>query len=220
MQSKGQSPPILVAITGSIGSGKSTAAAIFKTLGADVIDADQLAREAVMAGSAALGEIARRFGKDFILPNGELDRKAMGKLIFNDSQKRAELEAIVHPQVRKLFKERLSRLAEQTPPPKLVAYVVPLLFEAGYHSSQFDAVIVVSAPREVCLARIMQRDGCSIEEAESRYDSQLPIEEKSAKAGIVLNNSRDVSELEEDICKLYPKLLELSSKGVKHHVKC
>ncbi|MCA9556315.1 MAG: dephospho-CoA kinase, partial [Myxococcales bacterium] len=130
----------VVGLTGGIGSGKSTVAAILRALGAVVIDADVLAREAVAPGSPGLAEVVARFGPDILDPDGALDRRALGRHVFKDAAARADLNAIVHPRVGQLAAERIQAARDAGAP--LVVYDVPLLYESGLEAG-FEAVIVV-----------------------------------------------------------------------------
>lgn len=198
----------LVALTGSIGSGKTTTAEIFRSLGAAIVDADELAREAVLPGTTALKKIAEEFGNSILNSDGTLNRKAMGRLVFDDKAKRKNLEAILHPEIRRLFTERVKTLAALGHPSKVpVIYVVPLLFEARLDLNAFDFIVVVAAPRELCLARIQARDNCSLELAERKYSSQIPIEEKKKKADCVIENNSSLEALTAQCSSLYAELV-------------
>ncbi|MBX7138994.1 MAG: dephospho-CoA kinase [Oligoflexia bacterium] len=187
----------LIALTGSIGSGKSTVAQLLAGKGAAVIDADQLAREAVLPNTAAFRQIAAAFGTSVLGPDGTLDRVKLGSIVFNDRAKLKLLEAIVHPEVRKLFEARVRKLREASSP--LVVYAVPLLFESGMELKQFDAVLLVDAPEEQCLARVMQRDNIDRVEAEKRYQAQMPRAEKLKRAQFVIDNSGDLEQLKRQV---------------------
>jgi dephospho-CoA kinase len=182
----------LIGITGGIATGKSTFSAALRALGAPVVDADQLARAAVAPGSPGLAAVAAAFGPDVLGPQGELDRKRMAAHVFADPAARARLEAIVHPAVRALFEAERARL-EATGHPAAF-YDVPLLFEAR-REGDVDLTVVVWAPRAVQLARLEQRDGLSRTEAEARLAAQLPIDEKAARADVVVENRGDVAAL-------------------------
>lgn len=204
--------PIVVAVTGTIGSGKSAAARLLAKSGAAIIDADLLAREAVAPGSNALAEIVAHFGQGFLQADGTLNRKELASLVFADEQARAKLESIVHPEVRRLF---LARLAEQkdvvergAAPSPLILYIVPLLFESKLPREGFDAVAVVAAPREVCLQRIIQRDGCTRDAAEKKLNSQIPIDEKIREADFIIRNDGSWEDLERETTKFLKEALE------------
>jgi dephospho-CoA kinase len=171
-----------VALTGGIGTGKSYCLARFAELGVPVVDADLLAREAVAAGSPRLAEVVARFGPDLLLPDGTLDRQALGRLVFTDAGARAQLEAIIHPDVYR----RIRAWAANLPPGTPVAMAdVPLLFETG-HQHDFDRVVVCACAPPVQISRVIARDGLSEAEARARLDAQWPIEEKAARADYVI----------------------------------
>jgi len=182
----------LVGLTGGIATGKSTFAAALREAGAPVIDADLLAREAVRKGSPALVEIARAFGPEVIAPDGELDRGRMAELAFADPEARARLEAITHPAVRRAMEEETRRLAAEGH--DLAFYDVPLLYEVGL-DREVDCVVVVWAPRELQLARVRARDGLTAPHARMRLAAQLSIDDKAARADVVVRNDGDLEAL-------------------------
>jgi dephospho-CoA kinase len=175
----------LIGLTGGIASGKSTFAAALRDRGAPVVDADALARAAVAPGSPALAEIARAFGPGVLAPDGSLDRRRMGALVFADEAARRRLEAITHPAVRRAVAEETARLSALGH--DLAFYDVPLLFEVGLEAT-VDAVVVVWAPPDVQRARLAARDGLGPAEAEARLSAQLPVDEKAARADFVVEN--------------------------------
>lgn len=182
----------LVGLTGGIASGKSTLAAALSALGAPVIDADALAREAVRRGSPALARIAEQFGPAVVGPDGALDRKAMAAIVFADPGARERLEAIVHPAVRAGVAAETARLAGAGH--DLAFYDVPLLYERGL-DREVDCVVVVHAPPEVQLARLRTRDGMTLDEARARLAAQMPIDEKARRADVVIENAGDLASL-------------------------
>jgi dephospho-CoA kinase len=192
-----------VALTGGIATGKSYCLARFASLSVPVIDADQLARDAVAPGSRALEEVAARFGTAIIRPDGSLDRASLGRIVFNDRAARADLEAIVHPEVYR----RISEWLATVPPRTRVAIAdIPLLFETG-HTHDFDRVVVVAcAPREQ-LRRIIARDGLSEKDARARLDSQWPIEEKEARADYVIKTDGTVADTDSQVRTTYELLV-------------
>jgi len=182
----------LVGLTGGIASGKSTFAAALRDLGAKVIDADALAREAVRGGSPALGAIRAAFGEGVVGADGELDRKRMAQVAFGDGAARARLEGIVHPAVRRAAAAETSRLAAAGE--VLAFYDVPLLFENGI-DREVDCVVVVYAPPELQRRRLLERDGISAAEADARIAAQLSIEEKARRADVLVTNEGDLPAL-------------------------
>ena len=194
----------VIGLTGSIGSGKSEAAQAFSVLGAAIIDADLLAREVVAPGTPGLTQVRKEFGDAFIDHTGALKRKALGKLVFSDPSARAKLEDILHPLIRALYLERLETARRSNPP--LIVYVVPLLFESRFAYPELDAIVVVSASEPTCIARIVQRDGCTQDEAVLRYRSQMPMERKVKQSDYVLRNDGSREELATQVANLFQKL--------------
>lgn len=176
----------IIGLTGGIATGKSSIALFFTERGVPVIDADQLARDAVLPGTPALEKIISLFGPEVITHCGELDRKRLGSLIFSDPGKRRQLENILHPVIRELAKERIG-LAAAAGHQRLV-YMAPLLIEAGA-TDQVDTVWVVTVHPDIQLERLMQRDGISREQAQLIIDSQMPLSAKEQYASVVINNS-------------------------------
>lgn len=175
----------VVGLTGGIGSGKSTVAAILRALGAVVIDADVLAREAVAPGSPGLAEVVARFGPDILDPDGALDCRALGRHVFKDAAARADLNAIVHPRVGQLAAERIQAARDAGAP--LVVYDVPLLYESGLEAG-FEAVIVVYVDEATQRARVAARDQLPADEIEDRIRAQQPLADKAARAQHVIDN--------------------------------
>ncbi|MCB0332409.1 MAG: dephospho-CoA kinase [Bdellovibrionales bacterium] len=208
-------PLPVYALTGTIGSGKSTVANILEDSGSILLDADVLAREVVLPDSEGLRALRNQFGQSIILPDGTLDRKKLGSLVFSDPKARESLESILHPLIRQLYLSKLSKLQSEAqnglhPQALSIVYVVPLLFESKNTYPEIDKTIVVAAPRELCIKRIMARDHCSSELAEQKLDSQLPIEEKIKRADYVVNNTGTTEELESEVHHL---IRSLQSKG-------
>ncbi|MDN5361339.1 MAG: dephospho-CoA kinase [Moorella sp. (in: firmicutes)] len=160
----------IIGLTGGIACGKSTVAGILKELGAVIIDTDQVAREVVAPGRPAYREIVAAFGPLILQPDGQLDRPALARIIFNDPTARELLNAITHPQIRDRVQELLAEL-RRTDPEAVVVIEAPLLFEAGMEK-MVDAVWAVTAPAPVRLKRLMARDNLSPPEAESRLRAQ------------------------------------------------
>ena len=185
---------MLIGLTGGIACGKSTVANMLVDRGAALIDADLLAREVVEPGQPALEQIRQTFGEDMLLPDGTLDRKRLGSIVFADEGRRRQLEQIIHPQVRRLMLERIQAAGSAS----LIVVDVPLLYESGMES-MFEAVMVVYVPEWMQLERLMQRDQLSEEEAWRRIRAQMPIEEKRQRADIVIDNSGTIEETERQL---------------------
>jgi dephospho-CoA kinase len=176
----------LIGVTGGIATGKSTVDRMLEAHGATVIDADELAREVVLAGEPALDEVAARFGREVILPDGTLDRTRLGAIVFADPEARRELERITHPRILELMQERVA--AALAGPAPLVAVDIPLLFENA-REGMFEGVLLVYAPREVQLRRLHERNGLDESAALQRLAAQLPIDEKRERATWVIENT-------------------------------
>jgi dephospho-CoA kinase len=191
-------------LTGGIASGKSTASRAFRDAGAAVIDADQVAREVVAPGTPGLERLRQAFGPGILTPEGELDRGALGRLVFPDPRQRARLEAIVHPLVAAAAAERRRELHARAPH-RLVVYDVPLLYEVGLEG-EFDRVVVVYVPRAVQVERLLARDGLSRAEAAERLAAQMDIEEKARRADEVLDNTGSRLQLRRQVAALVARL--------------
>jgi dephospho-CoA kinase len=175
----------LVGLTGGIATGKSTFAGILRARGVPVVDADELSRAASRT-PAILAALAREFGGGYLLPDGQLDRKRMGALVFGDEAARARLEAILHPEIRAGLAAERARLEREGQP--LAFYDTPLLFEAGL-GDEVECVVLVYAPRIAQLERATRRDGITWPEAQARLAAQLDIEEKARMADAVIDNT-------------------------------
>ena len=196
----------VVAVTGGLGSGKSTACGLFQELGAIVISADELARRVVAPGSPTLSLVIAAFGEGVRAADGALDRKALGAIVFADPEKRALLERITHPAIRDLSSLEFRKALRGGAP--LVLYDCPLLFEAGLDRLGFKAVVVVYASPAVCIERVVKRDGLSVAEATVRIGAQLPLEQKASRATHVLQNDGRLDELRTQVEVLYRQLIQ------------
>lgn len=182
----------LIGLTGGIASGKSAVARMLRQAGVPVVDADVLAREAVEPGTEALAAILRRFGPTALAPDGTLDRKAVGALVFADEGARRDLNAIVHPAVAALAMARLEALRDRGA--SVAVYEVPLLFESGLEG-MMDATLLVAAPEATQIARMGSRDGLDEAAARARMAAQLPLDEKRRRATAVIDNDGNLAEL-------------------------
>jgi len=194
-----------IGLTGGIACGKSTVAAMLARRGAAVIDIDRIAREVVEPGRPALAAIAEKFGQAVLQPDGTLDRKKLGAIVFADPAKRKELERITHPAIRAEMKDRMRRFEEEDPD-RLIVVDVPLLFESGLES-YFDKIMVVYVPRDEQKRRLMARDSLTEEEAEQRLKAQMDIEEKKRRADIVIDNSGPLDETERQLDRIWRDLV-------------
>ena len=176
----------VIGLTGGIATGKSSVARFFTERGIPVIDADRLARDAVLPGSPALEQIITLLGREVLTRDGELDRKRLGGLIFSDPGKRRQLEGILHPEIRKKAEERIAQAAAAGH--QRLIYMAPLLIEAGA-TERVDDIWVVTVRPEIQLERLMQRDSINREQAQRMIDSQMPLSEKERYGSVVIDNS-------------------------------
>jgi len=200
---------VKLALTGGIGSGKSTVAARLAELGAVVIDADAMAREVVAVGTPGLAQVVARFGQQVLAPDGTLDRPRLGRLVFADPDALADLNAIVHP----LVAERTAEVMSRARPGDVLVYDVPLLAENGL-AGGFDAVLVVEAPVEVRLQRLAGR-GLDEQAARSRMAAQATDEQRRALATVVLDNSGTRADLERQVDEAWRRLAGESGTGLE-----
>lgn len=190
-----------VGLTGGIASGKSAVSARMEESGAVVIDADVLAREALAPGSSGLAEVVEAFGREVLAEDGSLDRPALGRIVFADEAARQRLNAIVHPRVR----AEAARLREQAQPGAVVVEDIPLLVETG-QQDRFDVVVVVHAPEQERIRRIVEDRGGTAEDARARIAAQATDAERAAAADVVLENSGTLGELRDQVDELMEKL--------------
>jgi dephospho-CoA kinase len=186
-----------IGLTGGIATGKSTVAKLLTERGAILIDLDGIAREVVEPGQPSLSAIAERFGQAVLQEDGKLDRKKLGTIVFADPAERKALEAIIHPAIRSVMKERMS-YHESNTPEKLIVVDVPLLYESKLES-YFDKIMVVYVPRETQLQRLLTRDKLTVEEARKRLEAQMDIEIKKERADVLIDNSGSLFDTEEQI---------------------
>jgi len=189
---------MVVGLTGGLATGKSLAAEAFRRLGAAVLSADQIAREVTAAGSPAVRRIADELREEFVRPDGSLDRSALGEYVFRNAEARRRLEAIVHPPVLERLQQEIERYRNLPGGPEVLVVEVPLLYEVGI-ADWFDKVVVVAAPEEVQVARVMARDRVSEEEARRRVRAQMPLALKVQRADAVIRNEGTPEELEEAV---------------------
>lgn len=194
----------VIGLTGGIGSGKSLAAEYFADLGALVIDADQLARAAIERGSKGFDEVVTLFG-DSILKNGEIDRRALGELVFKDPTKKAALEAIIHPWVRSEFEAAVASLTGN----QTLVYEIPLLFETG-GANRFDAVITVEAPMDKRIERLREK-GLHLSEIQARVAAQASREERVSIADFVIENNGSKDGLLRQVENIWDGLVHTSN---------
>lgn len=199
----------LIALTGGIASGKSTIGRRLRELGAELIDADQLARDAVAPGSPGLARVRERFGAELIRADGGLDRPALGARVFADPAELAELNAIVHPEVQRLYAERLEEIRSRNPE-AVIVYEIPLLAESG-RRGEWEAVLVADAPEEHRVRRMIELRGMSEQEARDRIANQAGDEDRRRIADVLIDTSGTEAETIAQVDALWAELRPVTS---------
>jgi dephospho-CoA kinase len=203
-----------VGLTGNIASGKSHAALLFAELGAHIIDADRIAHDLLVQGSRIHEKVVATFGNRILAPDGSIDRRKLGEIVFRDSAKRILLNSIVHPDVREEIVRRM-REYERNSPHGIVIVDAALLIESGSHK-RYDRLIVVTCDPNLQLSRIINRDGLTLEQAKARMAAQMPVEEKLRLADYTIDTSGTLNETREQVEAIYRDLvlqeLRLSSQ--------
>ena len=197
--------PLVIGLTGGIGSGKSAAADAFEKLGATVIDTDAIAHALTGPGGAAVAEVARQFGKAFVGASGAMDRKRMRDLVFSDAEEKQRLEALLHPMIRAESERRIAAAAGP-----YVIYVVPLLVESAGHRERVARVLVVDCPEALQLSRVRQRSMLPEAQVKRIIASQIKRERRLAAADDVIDNSGDLAALHKQVGALHEKYLALA----------
>ncbi len=195
----------VIGLTGGIASGKSTVAGMLTAEGAEIIDADLLARQAVQPGRAAYKAVVAAFGSQVVAKGGQLDRQRLGALVFADDARRKQLEGLIHPFVREETEKKRLEIARRRPG-ALIVLDVPLLFESEMDRGLTE-IVVVYVPRDLQLERLMKRDGLSEGEAQTRIAAQLDLEIKRRRATRVIDNSGSRDETRCQVAALYRDLL-------------
>lgn len=202
----------IFALTGGIAAGKSTVARRLSELGAHVISADELVRQVQSPHSSVLDAISRRFGFGVMTETGELDRAALGRLVFDDEHARADLEAIVHPAISEVFARRVREITAQNPDATII-YDIPLLAETR-RANEFDGVILADAPADTRRERLMSIRGLSRNEADSRISAQASDDDRRALATWIIDTSGTLAETESRTDDVWKKLIRFPSDGV------
>ena len=192
-----------IALTGGMGTGKSHVRAVFAALGVPTIDADTLSRDVVAHGTPGFDAVVARFGRGILNADGDLDRRALASLVFADTPKRRELEAILHPVVKGAIDQWFTTL-DQAAQPFAIADI-PLLYEVGLEK-EYDAVIVTSCAPQTQVKRIMARDNLDATQVQHRLDAQMPIEEKVTRATYVIDTNGSLVQTNAQVHKLYKDL--------------
>ncbi len=195
---------IVLGVTGGPATGKSLVAREFARLGAALIDADAVAREVVRPGTPVYCEVVRAFGTKILCPNGKLDRKALGRIVFSDYTRLEELTAITHPEILRIIRERIRALLADDAT-SVIVLDAPLLFESGL-DAEMDMVVVVYVDEKVQLRRLMARDGLTEKDALRLIGAQMPLEEKKKGADLLIDNNGRPEETIREVQKIYEKL--------------
>lgn len=183
----------ILGLTGGIASGKSTVSQHFTEMGVDVIDADVVAKEVVEPRTPGLARVVAHFGSNILTETGELNRKRLGDIIFNDKQKREDLNTILHGEIGDVIEKRKNALIEQGR--ELVVLDIPLLFEADYES-QCDEIMTVFVSKEVQVTRLIMRDGIDEQLALAKIDSQMSLIDKALQSDVIIDNEGSVKNTE------------------------
>lgn len=195
----------IAGLTGGIATGKSTVCGYFEAAGAKIVDADEAAKHAVRKDQPAWREVVDAFGREILGPDGELDRRKLGDIVFRDAEKRETLNRIVHPRVYETMQGRAAEI-RKADPEALIIHDIPLLFETG-RDGDLSPVIVVYAPESVQLARLMQRNNLDREAAEARIRAQMPIEEKRRRADYIIDNGGAPEATRRQVEELHQRLV-------------
>ncbi|MFV0635984.1 dephospho-CoA kinase [Mitsuokella sp. WILCCON 0060] len=201
-----------IGLTGGIASGKSTAAAILRELGARVLDADAVAHELTASGQPLYEAYVRHFGPEAVFRDGRLDRRAIGRLVFSSPAEKRWLNETSHPLIRRALQEQMAQAEAEGLP--AVVLDIPLLFESGWQN-HLDEVWLVYVPENVQLTRLMARNGYGRTEAMNRIKAQLSIEEKRKRADIVIDNTGNTAELRQQLVKLWQQSAGEKREGEK-----
>ena len=200
---------LLVGLTGGIGSGKSTVARLLAGRGAVVIDADDLARQAVAPDTDGFERVVQAFGRDILTPDGDLDRRRLGEVVFDHVDRRRELEAIVHPEVARLFMEAVEPYRTTK---DVVIYSIPLLVERGMVDA-FDVIVVVVADEDRRVERVVRDRGLDRDEVRARIAAQVTDAERSRVADVLLDNDGELGELEAQVDRVWADLAARAAEG-------
>ncbi len=196
---------LVVGLTGGIAGGKTVVSKMLSDLGTRVIDADEISREVMSPHTKCWDEVIASYGNELLLEDLTIDRKKLAVFVFRDPKRLAKLNKIVHPYIMKRIEEMLDTIKEEDPQ-SIVIVDAALLVETGLYK-YYDKLIVVYATKETQLKRLMNRDGMSQEEAQSRIDLQLPLSEKMKVADYIINNEGSLSKTRDEVEKVFKALL-------------
>jgi dephospho-CoA kinase len=195
---------LIVGLTGGIASGKSLVTRVLRDLGAHIIDADKIVHELLTPGQDACREVVGHFGNEIQLPDGSIDRRKLGDIIFNHPEERSWLNQCIHPRVFEAYNHQIRHLSERQPD-AIVIMDAALLIETGYHK-HMDRLIVVYADQKAQMKRLMERDRFTLEQAMARISSQMPLSEKRKYADFVIENTGTREATEQQAREVFAKL--------------
>ncbi len=195
---------LIVGLTGGIASGKSLVTRVLRDLGAHIIDADKIVHDLLAPGQDTCREVVGHFGKEVQLPDGSIDRRKLGDIIFNHPEERAWLNQCIHPRVFEAYNHQVRHLSERQPD-AIVIMDAALLIETGYHK-HMDRLIVVYADQKAQMKRLMERDRFTLEQAMARISSQMPLDEKRKYADFVIENTGTREATEQQTREIFAKL--------------
>jgi len=198
----------VIGLTGGIASGVTLVARIFRDLGAVVIEADEIAREVVEPGTETYHQVVEAFGPEVVRADGTLDRRRLGKVVFEDPSARVRLNALTHPAIRRRIWERIADVRHDDPEALVIVDIPLLLDTVGPETFDLDGVIVVTATPDLQITRTMKRDGLTREEAQRRVDAQRPVALKAAEADWVIDNTSTVAHTRSQVEALWKQLTE------------
>lgn len=196
---------LIIGLTGGIVSGKTTVTRIFKELGAEIIDADVIARDVVCPGKKAWRKLVEHFGVEILKENQEINRKKLGNIVFSDNNKLKLLNQITHPEIIKVIKKQLEQISNNSSKNTICIVDVPLLFETGFEN-MMDKTIVVYLNPEKQINRLIKRDGLTREDAIKRIQSQMPIDEKVKMADYIIDNNKNMEYTKKQVFQLWEEL--------------
>jgi dephospho-CoA kinase len=201
---------LIVGLTGGIASGKSLVARVFRDQGAHVIDADKIVHDLTAPGQDACREIVEHFGDAILMPDGSINRRRLGDVIFNHPEERAWLNQCIHPRVFEAYHRQVLELRDRQPD-AIVVFDAALLIETGYHK-KMDKLVVVAATQQDQVKRLMERDKFTLEQALTRLASQMPLDEKRQFADYVIENIGTREATEKQAREVYEKLRQDAAK--------
>jgi len=196
----------VIGLTGGIATGVTTVASMFKELGAEIIEADKIAREVVEPGTQPYRKIVETFGREILSADGSIDRKKLGQIVFGDDTARRRLNRITHSAIRRRIEEEIERIRGSNPDATVLIDVPLLLDTTGPDTFDMDGVIVVTAAKDAQVERLMLRDTLSEEDAQRRIAAQRPVEEKATEADWIVRNTGSLEETRRQVASLWRQL--------------